>query len=656
MSRYGIDYYGVSRYGSSTLVEFNVQPFYTLPENYGKIDIFWTAPSGTNWSAFRLVRNSYGFPVDADDGDVLVEATPLVKPVYYEDDGLIQGRTYYYSIFVQESTNLVWLRAGNAYGVSVKDFDSYNKMYRYLPQIHRAVDIYELTSDKENKDLQDFLKLLAFEYDLEKTYATNIMYSYDTTFVDGRYIPQMMKQFGLKFEPEIGLKQSRILLRNAMKIYKNKGSKDGLTTYLKAYTGYDTTITVGKNLFLDYNCSSFEEGIGFWAGTSATLSRNTVIAAYAEPTAPAAFPNLQAGILKAVVTTAGTVTLSCGLSAPITRGIPVSPALPYTFSIYGQASSTARTATLTIKWYDRFGTLISTSSAGTGVSITSTGWSRVKVTATSPALAAFAVPVISLASTTLSEIFYFDAGQFEQASDATAFEEARILKINFLASRINEITNPNFQGTTGWSGLNASLVSSSAVPGAPAKVGQSLIVRPGSGAPVTVKSENIISITGGATHTFSVYADYFNEGADPTVSDAVFAVVRWYNSSDVLLQTDTGTLIAHSGTSGWVRPSVTSTAPATATYAVASIGWYPSSTGVSLVLDEALFEQSAFVNSYFDGNTGVASLTDLFWEGTANASKSQYYRNRATTEGRLLTDLPNYLTAGTTFQLYFGQP
>ena len=655
MSRYGVDYYGVGRYGDSAIVEFDVSPFISRPVGYGKIDLSWTAPRGA-WSNFRLVRNSYGFPVDADDGDILNESTSLTRPISYSDLGLIEGRTYYYSIFVQETSSLNWVRAGNVYGISVKNFNSYKKMYTYMPEMMRSVDIYELTSDKENKDLQDFLKLLAFEYDLEKTLATNIMYSYDTTFVDGRYIPQMMKQFGLKFEPEIGLKQSRILLRNVLKIYKNKGSKDGLTTYLKAYTGYDTTITVGKNIFLDYNNSSFEESIGFWTGTAASLARDTTVAAYVEVTAPASYPNLKGGVLKSTVTTAGTVVLSCGVSAPITRGIPVEPTLSYTFSVYGKAGSTSRTASLTIGWYNRFGVLISTSSAGTGVSITSSAWARPKVTATAPALAAFAVPIISIASTTLGEIFYFDAAQFERASDATDFEEARVLKINFLASRKNELINPNFQGTSSWTITEGTKVSSTTLTGVPSKIGNSLVVRPTGALPVITSSENILGLAPNTTHTFSCYAEYFNEGTGPTSADIVVAGISWYNSSNVVIRADLGTPITHAGTTGWIRPSVTATAPATTSYAVASVIWTPSATTVSLVLDEALFEESPFVNSYFDGNTGVASLSNLFWEGTANASKSHYYRNRATTEGRLLEDLPNQLTAGTTFQLFFAQP
>jgi hypothetical protein len=84
--------------------------------------------------------------------------------------------------------------------------------------------------------------------------------------------------------------------------------------------------------------------------------------------------------------------------------------------------------------------------------------------------------------------------------------------------------------------------------------------------------------------------------------------------------------------------------------------WTPDDTGFSASVDEAMFEKNAFTNSYFDGNTGVTLLSSLFWEGTAGASRSHYYKNRLTVQGRLNIDLPNYLTEGTKFQIDFANP
>jgi hypothetical protein len=685
MARYGIDYYGVSYYGPATPVEFSAPNFvgtsvpiwvnkttgdklpitspYIPPSGYklgySGVNLTWVKPIG-NWNAIKLVRNSYGFPTDSDDGDILIDELKAVSPTLYQDINLQQGRTYYYSLFVESIATGDWVRAGNAFGIFVKDFNSYERMYRQMPNIYRSVSRHEVTTDNENTDLQNFLALFAFEYDLEKTYATNLMYSSDTTFVDGRYVPQMMKQFGLKYEPEIGLKQSRSLLRNAIKIYKTKGSYDGLITYLKAFTGYDVVVTTGVNKFLDFNCSSFEEGIGFWASTTATLSQQLNISgsftAYIESTAPSTYPNSALGALKVLVTSSGTVDLDCGFSTPITKGIPVSPGTAYSFSIYGRANSTNRTATATIKWFDRFGNYIS-SNAGTGLSLTTGGWNvRPKViNKTAPALAAFAVPSISIASATSSEIFYFDAAQFEAAADASNFEEARVVKINAIASRINELLNPNFDSTAQWASTNSSVLLSSAVAGSPSKAGTALIVRPTTAAATTVLSEHITTVTPSATHTFSVYAQIFAEGGTGVPSNPMYAVIKWYSSANSLLQTDTGD-VRYPSVGVWARPDVTGTAPANASYAIASLVWTPSNVAFSASVDEALFEKNAFTNSYFDGNTGVTLLSSLFWEGATGASRSHYYKNRLTVQGRLNIDLPNYLTEGTKFQIDFANP
>lgn len=686
MARYGIDYYGVSYYGPATPVEFSAPGFvgksvpiwinkttgdklpvtspYIPPLGYkigySGVNLSWVKPTG-DWKAIKLVRNSYGFPTDSDDGDILIDELKDISPTLYQDINLQQGRTYYYSLFVESNATGDWVRAGNAFGIFVKDFNSYERMYRQMPNIYRSISNYEITADNENTDLQNFLALFAFEYDLEKTYATNLMYSSDTTFVDGRYVPQMMKQFGLKFEPEIGLKQSRSLLRNAMKIYKTKGSYDGLVTYLKAFTGYDVVVTTGVNKFLDFNCSSFEEGIGFWTASGATLTKQLNVGgsftAYIESTASPTYPNSALGALKVVVTSTGSVYLDCGLSTPITKGIPVNPGTAYSFSIYGRADSTNRTATATIKWFDRFGNFIS-SNDGTGIALTTGGWNvRPKViNKTAPALAAFAIPSIGIASATSGEIFYFDAAQFEAAADASDFEEARILKINALASRVNELLNPNFDTTTQWTSTNSSVVLSNSVPGAPSKIGTALIVRPTTAAATRIVSEQITTVTPSATHTFSVFVQIFAEGSWANLpNNPMYTEIKWYSSANALLQTDTGELRSPS-IQVWARPTVTGTAPANAAYAVASLVWTPSNVEFSASVDEALFEESAFTNSYFDGGTGVTLLSSLFWEGTTGASRSHYYKNRLTVQGRLNIDLPSYLTEGSKFQIDFAQP
>jgi len=747
MGRYGIDFYGTGvRYGNAALVQFSAAPFYTVPKAYGTINVIWNTPTGA-WTKFRLVRNKYGFPVDPDDGTVLIEKDNVSFEEYFEDSNLEQGRTYYYSIFLLPANVTDWLRAGNAYGVSVKDFNTLDRMWSYLPIVYRNTDlvisnpasgttIYDYTNSRENEDLRSLLSIFAFEYDLEKTLATNLMYSGDTTYVDGRYIAPMMQQFGLKFEPEIGLQQSRVLLRNAIKIYKNKGSYSGLITYLKAYTGWDFDVVLGKNLMLDINDSSFEQSVGAWVSSTATLTQQqsgviaapggsgTLIAYNGNANLPATFPNLQGYLLKVTTTTTGTITLDCGYypSPKATNGIPVKSANiigvsrdgtyvtyyttgnnfvngdkvtvtglstsafnlsnatvysstgyefkvastaggNYTFSIFGVSAATARTATLTIKWHDLAGNYLSTSSAGTGVSLPVAGMAngtagQLTVSAVAPVNTAFATPCINIASATSGQIFYFDAAMFENSNAVTTFEDSRLIKITFKASRINELKNPNFTTNTQWGITNGTLVLGSSLSPAPTALsGETLVAKPTASGDVVINSENVTTVLPNTTYTFSVYAKYFN--ATPSAANALTASISWYNAGGLIGSEQLGTPLTTGNLTSFVRPSVTATSPSNATYAIVRIKYPTTSTSLYLVLDEALFEASAYVNSYFDGDTGVTSLTNLLWEGgdiNADAARSHYYKNRGTIQGRLISDLPNYLTLGSQFQLLFAKP
>jgi hypothetical protein len=136
-------------------------------------------------------------------------------------------------------------------------------------------------------------------------------------------------------------------------------------------------------------------------------------------------------------------------------------------------------------------------------------------------------------------------------------------------------------------------------------------------------------------------------------SHAVTPYVSWYDSTGTLLSTTTGTALTADST--WVRPFVTAVAPSTAASAVVGITFTGASSASEVSVDAALMEKSAFVNSYFDGSNGVAELSDLFWEGTANLSRSHYYRNRFAVQSRLIAKLPDWITSGSTFELFFAQ-
>ena len=178
-------------------------------------------------------------------------------------------------------------------------------------------------------------------------------------------------------------------------------------------------------------------------------------APWIEPTSSTFTPNKRKGVLsvKNVSGSTATIKFECGYVGgdvtkfnPLTRGIPVTAGLDYSFSGYSITGGSARSVVMGINWYNRFGTLLS-DSAGTG-SNNATGefvsGSRKFVTAEAPAAAYYAVPTIQIASAAGGEFHYFDALQFEQDENPTTFDEARQVHLTIKATRINELKNPNF--------------------------------------------------------------------------------------------------------------------------------------------------------------------------------------------------------------------
>lgn len=664
MSRYGIDYYGAAYYGANTLVDFNASPFKAIPYNYASIQLSWTTPTGS-WDYMRLVRNSSGFPVAADDGDILFEDANGDSRTFYLDEGQIpnniglkQGLPYYYTIFVRETTYSTWQQAGIAIGVSVKDYNTAVNMYNYLPIILSSQIPHDTSVEQDNDVLKRFLQLFGLNLDLYKTMAENVHNRFDISTLNGLLIPVFMREWGLKYEPELGLKQSRIYLRNATRLYQTKGSKLGLEEYVKAYGGFDNTITMGKNLMLDYNDSSFEESIGSWANVSnTTLVRNTTVDPYYEVLSQSNFPNKQEGVLQITATASADSIFSLSGVTARQYGIPVSQSTAYTFSAYSLANSSTRSVSSTISWYDRDGVLISTESYGTGVTNNTSTWSRSVKTATSPSNAYFAVPTIKVASTAAGEIHYFDALQFEQASSSTFFQDARQIQIVLKATRINELLNPNFEDSTDyWNVDNGTFVLTTSEGYEPSGdyaapiSGGAVEVYALAAGDVTVTSDPM-AVASGNDYTFSIYASSLVDGTtyDGTVS------ISWYDSSETLISTETSDTFTISP--AYSRPSVTSAAPNNAVTAVVGFTWTADAVDNEIGLDAALFEQSSFVNSFFDGSNGVASLTDLFWEGSVtNGARSHYYRNRFAVQSRLIDTIPDWITLGSTFELLFAQP
>ena len=684
MSTYGNNPYSTITYGPYSLVTFDATPVTATPTDHGVITVTWNKPTGS-WDLLHVVRNTYGYPVTPDDGDMLLELTPTSTVYTYVDNnnglGLTQGLTYYYTIFVRQASPQKWFSAGSAEGWSVYDYGTAAAMYDALPEIYKspASDTYYLNTiidpitgkpiseanDGKNIDLYNFLQVFGFEYDLFKTQATNVKDRYKVLSVNGDLIPTMLNQFGFTYEKELGLQQARKLLSNAWAIYSRRGTVAGLKNFVTAYSGYNATLLPIKNLMLSTNDSSFASSIGFWETISnATISQisgageSPVVTPYNESTSPSDFPNISTGIMKAVATASGAMSFADGLSAPRTKGIPVTAGLAYSLSLYSIAKTTARSITLTVNWYDKYGVLLSTSAGASGNNALS-NWTRVSATnQVAPANAYFAVPVVSIAGNGAREIHYLDAVQFEQSTTITNFVDARRIDILLNANRVNWCSNPNFEASSGTTTVRTNLVTNPSFEASSGTVTvrTNLITNPsfetnttgwnpagavsGSLTRVTtdayvgtasaqmawtgaglgyIEQSNTASAaaSAGATYTGSIYVKQ-------TVGSArsISLNFNWWNSSNAYISTTSGTA-STTVIGSWVRYSITATAPAT----TASVGFQvylgTVASGDTFLIDAALTEQSSILGTYFDGSTTAPDgWTVNAWTGTANASTS----------------------------------
>lgn len=293
MARYGLDYYSssdfpLSYYGSDNPLNYDVTPITALSSGYGKITLRWVTSQGP-WVTMKIVRNPFGYPVNISDGELVFECARRSDPTIYTDEPNHPfTKFFYYSFFVFDSIQLTWVLAGRYAGLNVKNYGTSEKLYNYLPQIYKITTPYVPSEPTDNEDLRKFLNLFGFYFDQIRAASELVKDRYNFENVTGVTIPLVLTQFGINYEPEVGFQQNRVLVRDSVQLSKEKGSSQGLREFIKSFTGWacpkpiDGTpnptvngLVISHNLMLDYNDSSFEEGVGHWVSpdNTATLSQ-----------------------------------------------------------------------------------------------------------------------------------------------------------------------------------------------------------------------------------------------------------------------------------------------------------------------------------------------------------------------------------------------
>lgn len=191
MSRYGINYYGSAFYGLPSLVDFAVTNFKAVPYGHGQVLLDWSSPTGA-WNRLRLVRGTYGYPINAFEGKALLDVYYGFDPTFYLDnDGVTEGNYYYYSLFVYDISQYQWVRAGSTSAVSVKDYKTVDLLYNYVPEPYKYVTLNGTIAQDKNEHLYKFLSIFGFEIDKYRTLISNVTKKYNLSVSDGAILPSL---------------------------------------------------------------------------------------------------------------------------------------------------------------------------------------------------------------------------------------------------------------------------------------------------------------------------------------------------------------------------------------------------------------------------------------------------------------------------------
>lgn len=177
------------------------------------------------------------------------------------------------------------------------------------------------------------------------------------------------------------------------------------------------TATAHDNL-LSYNDASFEGGIGDWTpGANATLAQSTA----------QALDGTDSMSITAAAT-AGPFTLS-----PSTSGqFAVNTGQQHQAMASLRANSTGRSWTLGIQWKNSSGAVLSTTT-GSAVTDTTTGWTQVTVAGTAPANAVKADLILTGTAIANSEVHYVDKVGLFQASSLPAWSRGGLIGIELMS-------------------------------------------------------------------------------------------------------------------------------------------------------------------------------------------------------------------------------
>lgn len=633
MAKYGVNYYGSSKYGALAKLAYSVDPMSALALDFSRILISWQIPRGT-FTQVRLVRNQAGYPETSEDGVIVFEEQATEGNVSRAEfvDGednpndipLVTGRQTYYRFFIFTSEK-VWRIAGSISTVLPKNHDAQKTFMNMLPRVYTSVEQSPFGAINTSSVLYNFIDGMLFTQEEFLTKLDLLKPKHTGLETPIEIIPLETANYGLTYEPTLPTKNQKRLVREALYMYYRKGTKLALETYCESLIGFAPTIVVSKNLLLSVQDSTFYKGIGNWVASNATLTSST------EQTPDSNINQIDTVYTgKIVASNSGSAVL--GASDIITKGIPVTPSTQYIVSCKLKCPASSGNITLSVRYYDKYG--VATSSANTATTVAANNtWKSSNVTSTSDATSVYAIVTIAYSA---AGTYYIDQVCM-QTGASVVYDEARSIDIFLNPKKSNLIKNPSFEVnvTDNWtkSGLATVTQDNSVSDLAYSGTKSAKIVATGA----WTLTSNAMPITNGIFYTAS---GLFKATTNLTVK------LIGRNTGGTIV----GTISEHPlGTAAnWSR--FTSTVLTDASLSEAKTYEVVVSGGSgTFYLDCIQFEKSPTATDYFDGS--LPTDFGAVWESTENNSYSHLYPNKPQKVQRLGNNLNDWVPANTFWRL-----
>jgi len=633
VAKYGNVVYGGAKYGVTPKLAYSVEPMSITVIDFIKIRVSWQSPTGA-FTKIKLVRNQFGFPETSEDGVTIWEESATEGTVSRssfvdgEDNAgqtpIVNGRQVYYTMFLFTDQK-VWVVAGQITDLMPLDHGVHKSIMDIIPKVFTSDIQSPLGVTDETSDLYNFMGGIAFTHDQFLTQLDVLRPQHSSEGIAFSTLSQNSFSVGLIPEPAIPVKNQKRLIREALYMYSHKGMQSGINAYAESLTGFAPTTTLSTNLLLSVQDSTFYNAIGNWTATNATLTSST-------EQVPATGTNVIDNVYTGKVVASNSGAMQLGNTAPITRGVPVLPSTEYTVSCKLKSPSSAGNITLSVKFYDKNGTITGTTQSATAVAANNT-WKSASKTFTTPADASYASIQIAYSA---AGTYYLDQVCL-QLGAAVAYDEARAISIFLDSAKINYIKNPSFEvDASTWTATGATFTQNAAVPTdgySGTYSGQFVVATTGN-----IKTNYNIPVTAGKYYTLSFYVSSSN-------SVKVTGTIEFYDASNNLLENFASEFNI---TSSFSRVNLTALTDSGSAVSYAKVKISFTRAGTYRV-DLVQFEKSQTATEYFDGS--LPSDYGAVWEGTDHASYTHMYPNKPLKIPRLGKTLNDWIVPNTFWRL-----